>query len=150
MQGTVTGSLVTGVCLHPEMDLHMYTRMWPSPRSGAGRVASTPAEQHPPHCKQCRLPCASNHLQLPVPGRNGPVSHFWPFPGALMLAWWAFHLSCAPTRPQGGYPVRCQRYRPRNAEPHQDLEILYLHVGIIESKFESFYHIHVPLVPLPK
>jgi len=34
---------------------------------------------------------------------------FWPFPGALMLAWWAFQLPHAPTSPQGGFPVRYQR-----------------------------------------
>lgn len=41
------------------------------------------------------------------------------------------------------------RDRAKDAEPHQDLEILYLHVRNTESKFEPFYHIHVLLVPLP-
>lgn len=114
-----------------------------------GGVASSLAEQHPLCCKQRHSLCANHDLQLPVLGRNGPVPDFGLFPSALMLAGGPSTFLVLPRGNKVGIQPGV-RDRPRDAEPRQHSEILYLHAGSVESKSDPFYHIQVTLVPSPK
>lgn len=72
----------------------------------------------------------------------------WAIPKRSDACSWAFP-SYAPTRQQGGMQSDV-RDRPRDAEPRQHSEILYLHVGSAELKSDPSYRVQVTLAPSPK